>query len=129
MIGHRIGYVLVSSFDQNPERQLENIQVDKLFTDSASGKDSGTSKGRSILAIKAVLPINRTKLLRIGIRLGKPMRKMFLTLKIFSPTCKYGQNTWTVIKLYQLKKRCARYSTGKITGANAFAATITFCPI
>lgn len=27
MIGHRIGYVRVSTFDQNPERQLENIQV------------------------------------------------------------------------------------------------------
>lgn len=40
MQGHRIGYVRVSSFDQNPERQLENVQVDKLFTDKASGKDT-----------------------------------------------------------------------------------------
>jgi DNA invertase Pin-like site-specific DNA recombinase len=38
--GHRIGYVRVSSFDQNPERQLEHVQVDKLFTDKASGKDA-----------------------------------------------------------------------------------------
>jgi len=38
--GHRIGYVRVSSFDQNPERQLEQIQVDKVFTDKASGKDT-----------------------------------------------------------------------------------------
>jgi DNA invertase Pin-like site-specific DNA recombinase len=37
--GQRIGYVRVSSFDQNPERQLENIQLDKTFTDKASGKD------------------------------------------------------------------------------------------
>ena len=37
--GQRIGYVRVSSFDQNPERQLEHIQVDKVFTDKASGKD------------------------------------------------------------------------------------------
>ncbi|MGM7575251.1 hypothetical protein ACSP98_27020, partial [Klebsiella pneumoniae] len=29
MHGQRIGYVRVSSFDQNPERQLEQIQVDK----------------------------------------------------------------------------------------------------
>ena len=29
-----------SSFDQNPERQLENIYVDKVFTDKASGKDT-----------------------------------------------------------------------------------------
>lgn len=40
MKGHRIGYVRVSSFDQNPERQLEHIQVDKVFTDKASGKDT-----------------------------------------------------------------------------------------
>jgi DNA invertase Pin-like site-specific DNA recombinase len=39
MIGQRIGYVRVSSFDQNPERQLENVKIDKQFTDSASGKD------------------------------------------------------------------------------------------
>ena len=40
MKGHRIGYVRVSSYDQNPERQLEHIQVDKVFTDKASGKDT-----------------------------------------------------------------------------------------
>ena len=38
--GQRIGYVRVSSFDQNPERQLDQVQVDKLFTDKASGKDT-----------------------------------------------------------------------------------------
>jgi DNA invertase Pin-like site-specific DNA recombinase len=38
--GKRIGYVRVSSFDQNPERQLEGIQVDRIFTDKASGKDT-----------------------------------------------------------------------------------------
>jgi DNA invertase Pin-like site-specific DNA recombinase len=37
--GQRIGYVRVSSFDQNPERQLEHVQLDKLFTEKASGKD------------------------------------------------------------------------------------------
>ncbi len=40
MQGHRIGYVRVSSFDQNPERQLEQTQVSKVFTDKASGKDT-----------------------------------------------------------------------------------------
>ena len=34
MRGQRIGYVRVSSFDQNPERQLDQVQVDKLFTDT-----------------------------------------------------------------------------------------------
>ncbi|MCG7853913.1 MAG: recombinase family protein [Methanosarcinaceae archaeon] len=40
MQGQRIGYIRVSSFDQNTERQLEHIQVDRLFTDRASGKDT-----------------------------------------------------------------------------------------
>lgn len=39
MHGQRIGYVRVSSLDQNPERQLEQVSVDRLFTDKASGKD------------------------------------------------------------------------------------------
>lgn len=39
MAKQRIGYVRVSTFDQNPERQLEDIQVDRTFTDKASGKD------------------------------------------------------------------------------------------
>jgi DNA invertase Pin-like site-specific DNA recombinase len=37
--GHRIGYVRVSSFDQKPDRQLEHVQVDRVFADKASGKD------------------------------------------------------------------------------------------
>lgn len=40
MSGQRIGYVRVSSFDQNPERQLDQVQVDRIFTDKASGKDT-----------------------------------------------------------------------------------------
>ena len=40
MNGQRIGYIRVSTFEQNPGRQLENVQVDRLFTDKISGKDS-----------------------------------------------------------------------------------------
>src|SRR3712207_4386845 len=40
MLGQRIGYIRVSSLDQNVERQLEGIDVDKTFTDKASGKDT-----------------------------------------------------------------------------------------
>jgi DNA invertase Pin-like site-specific DNA recombinase len=39
MTGKKIGYIRVSSFDQNPERQLEGIKLDKKFIDKASGKD------------------------------------------------------------------------------------------
>lgn len=40
MKGQRIGYIRVSTFDQNPERQLEHSKFDKTFTDKASGKDT-----------------------------------------------------------------------------------------
>jgi DNA invertase Pin-like site-specific DNA recombinase len=39
MTGQRVGYVRVSTFDQNPERQLDKIELDCVFTDKASGKD------------------------------------------------------------------------------------------
>ena len=38
MTGKRIGYIRVSSPDQNPDRQLEGIPLDKKFIDFASGK-------------------------------------------------------------------------------------------
>lgn len=40
MQGHRIGYIRVSTFEQNPQRQLEQVQVDRVFIDKASGKDA-----------------------------------------------------------------------------------------
>lgn len=39
MKGQKIGYVRVSSLDQNPDRQLENMEVDKIFIDKCSGKN------------------------------------------------------------------------------------------
>ena len=36
----RVGYVRVSTFDQNPDRQLEDQPVHRLFTEHASGKDT-----------------------------------------------------------------------------------------
>jgi DNA invertase Pin-like site-specific DNA recombinase len=39
MTGQRVGYIRVSSFDQNPDRQLEQVALDRTFTDKASGKD------------------------------------------------------------------------------------------
>lgn len=38
--GQRVGYVRVSSMDQNAERQLDGVALDKKFTDKASGKDT-----------------------------------------------------------------------------------------
>ena len=36
----RVGYIRVSSLDQNTERQLEGAKLDKVFIDKASGKDT-----------------------------------------------------------------------------------------
>ncbi len=38
--GQQVGYTRVSSLDQNHDRQLESIQLDKTFADSVSGKDT-----------------------------------------------------------------------------------------
>jgi len=38
--GKRIGYIRVSTTDQNPDRQLEGIQLDKKFIDYASAKST-----------------------------------------------------------------------------------------
>ncbi len=35
-----VGYRRVSTLDQNTERQLEGVKLDKTFTDKASGKDT-----------------------------------------------------------------------------------------
>jgi len=50
MPGQRIGYIRVSIFDQNPERQLENISLNKAFTDKASGKDTKRPELEALLA-------------------------------------------------------------------------------
>jgi DNA invertase Pin-like site-specific DNA recombinase len=38
-VGQRIGYRRVSTVDQNTDRQLDGVELDKMFTDKASGKD------------------------------------------------------------------------------------------
>jgi DNA invertase Pin-like site-specific DNA recombinase len=49
-VWQRVGYSRVSSLDQNPERQLENVAVDRLFTDTASGKDAQRPELERLLA-------------------------------------------------------------------------------
>ena len=39
MTGQRVGYVRVSTLDQNTVRQLDGVAVDRVFEDQASGKD------------------------------------------------------------------------------------------
>lgn len=39
-MGQRIGYQRVSTVDQNTHRQLDGVDLDKVFTDKASGKNT-----------------------------------------------------------------------------------------
>ena len=48
--GQRIGYVRVSSYDQNPDRQLEHLDVDRVFTDKASGKDADRPQLKALIS-------------------------------------------------------------------------------
>lgn len=40
MTGQKIGYIRVSSQDQNTDRQLEGLVLDRVFTDKVSGKST-----------------------------------------------------------------------------------------
>lgn len=40
MVGQRVGYVRVSTAEQNTARQLEDEQLDRVFTDRVSAKDA-----------------------------------------------------------------------------------------
>jgi DNA invertase Pin-like site-specific DNA recombinase len=48
--GQRIGYVRVSTNDQNADRQLEHLHADKLFTDKVPGKDTNRPQLQALLA-------------------------------------------------------------------------------
>ena len=50
MKGLRIGYVRVSTFDQNVDRQLDGQSLDRIFTDKASGKDVNRPQLDAMLA-------------------------------------------------------------------------------
>jgi len=49
MTGKRIGYIRVSTTDQNPERQLENMPLDKKFIDYASAKSTDRPQLKAML--------------------------------------------------------------------------------
>lgn len=47
--GKQVGYIRVSSADQNTERQLQNIRLDKVFEDKCSGKDTNRPQLKACL--------------------------------------------------------------------------------
>lgn len=48
--GQAIGYIRVSSIGQNTERQLDGLDLDRTFTDRASGKDTQRPQLQAMLA-------------------------------------------------------------------------------
>jgi DNA invertase Pin-like site-specific DNA recombinase len=46
----RVGYARVSSVDQNTVRQLDGVEVERAFTDKASGKDAERPKLEELIA-------------------------------------------------------------------------------
>ena len=46
----RVGYVRVSTVDQNTVRQLDGVEVERVFTDKASGKDTARPKLDELIA-------------------------------------------------------------------------------
>ena len=49
MKGQRLGYIRVSSYDQNSDRQLSGEKLDRIFSDKASGKDVDRSQLKELL--------------------------------------------------------------------------------
>ncbi|WP_407541109.1 recombinase family protein [Deinococcus radiomollis] len=47
--GKIVGYIRVSTADQNSERQLDDLSLDKTFTDKASGKDTNRPQLQNLI--------------------------------------------------------------------------------
>jgi DNA invertase Pin-like site-specific DNA recombinase len=74
--GQTVGYIRVSSVDQSTARQLEGIELDRTYTDKASGKDTnrpqlkeamGYCRGGDVLVVHSIdrLARNVEDMLRI----------------------------------------------------------------
>ena len=50
MVEQHIDNIRVSSFDQNPDRQLEEAAIDRVFTDKAFGKDTKRQQLQTLVA-------------------------------------------------------------------------------
>ena len=48
--GQRVGYIRVSSAGQNPARQLDGVELDRVFTDAVSGKSADRPQLVAMLA-------------------------------------------------------------------------------
>lgn len=88
MNGQRIGYIRVSTFEQNVDRQLDGLTLDKVFIDKASGKDTRRPELEALLQLTAPTHLQLLKISFPGMPSRRALRKQrnSLSLKI-STTC------------------------------------------
>ena len=65
MTGQRVGYIRVSTLDQQSGRQLEGLELDRTFVDHASGKDAKRPQLEELLNF-AELAIRSSSIAWIG---------------------------------------------------------------
>ena len=78
MKGQRVGYVRVSTHEQNTERQLEGIELDRCFTDRASGKDVARPE---LIALKRFVREGDTVMVHSMDRLARNLDDLRQTVK------------------------------------------------
>jgi len=97
MAGQRVGYVRVSTLDQRTDRQLDGVELDRVFTDKASGKDVVRPQLDALLAFvrdgDTVVVHSMDRLARnlddlrrlVRALTGKGVRVQFVTEHLFEP--------------------------------------------
>ena len=99
MSGQRIGYIRVSTLDQHTERQLDGIEVDRIFIDKEAGKDTNRPQLEQLISFvrsgDTVIVHSMNRLARnlddlrriVQTLIGKGLRIEFVKEHItFSPT-------------------------------------------
>jgi DNA invertase Pin-like site-specific DNA recombinase len=81
MNGQQLGYTRVSSHTQNTERQLEGIDLDRIFEDKLSGKDSNRPALQELIAYSRMGDVVHVHCLdRLGRNLDD-LRQLVLTFR------------------------------------------------
>ena len=102
-----IGYVRVSSFEQHMDRQLGGIQLDKIYRDTISGKDTERPELKKCLAclkegdVLHVHSIDRlTRNLRDLLRLLEEMATRGVTVRFHKEKLTFTSDTSPFQKLH-----------------------------
>lgn len=106
----RVGYVRVSSVDESTERQLDGVELDKVFTDKASGKDTARPQ------LQAALDY-----LREGdLLLAHSMDRLVIGVLVVKEPCVFKhhlQYWWHTVLIFQCLRHFAR---GHVIGVVGF---------